>query len=115
MVAVQRTSSHLKLNPHVHAVLDGAYREKGDELDFRAVGHLSTRDVAAVLERTRDRMVKYLRRRGLLLEDGDAEGEGDGLAVLRPRPSRSQRRLPVRNGDEARCPSSDDRRSLIDR
>lgn len=35
-----------------------------------------------MLERTRDRMVKYLRRRGLLLEDGDAEGEGDGLAVL---------------------------------
>ena len=56
----------LKLNPHVHAVfLDGAYRDKGDELDFRAVGHLSTRDVAAVLERTRDRMVKWLRRRGL--------------------------------------------------
>ncbi|MBL0197677.1 MAG: transposase [Myxococcales bacterium] len=67
----------------MHAVfLDGAYRDKGEELDFRAVGHLSTRDVAAVLERTRDRMVKYLRRRGLLLEDGDAEGEGDGLAVL---------------------------------
>jgi hypothetical protein len=44
--ARQRTSSDLKLNPHVHAVfLDGAYREEGDELDFRAVGHLSTRDV----------------------------------------------------------------------
>ena len=68
VIAVQRTSSDLKLNPHVHAVfLDGAYRDKGEELDFRAVGHLSTRDVAAVLERTRDRMVKYLRRRGLLL------------------------------------------------
>jgi hypothetical protein len=67
----------------VHAVfLDGTYRDKGDELDFRGVGHLSTRDVAAVLERTRDRMVKYLRRRGLLVEDGDAEAEGDGLAVL---------------------------------
>jgi hypothetical protein len=64
-VAVQRTSSDLKLNPHVHAVfLDGAYRDKGDELDFRAVGHLSTRDVAAVLKRTRDRMVKYLRSSG---------------------------------------------------
>ena len=83
VVAVQRTSSDLKLNPHVHAVfLDGAYRDKGNELDFRAVGHLSTRDVAAVLERTRDRMVKYLRRRGLLFEDCDAEDEGDGLAVL---------------------------------
>jgi hypothetical protein len=83
VVAVQRTSSDLKLNPHVHAVfLDGAYRAKGDALDFGAVGHLSTRDVAEVLERTRDRMVKWLSRRGLLLEDGDSEDEGDGLAVL---------------------------------
>jgi len=83
VVAVQRTSSDLKLNPHVHAVfLDGTYRDKGDELDFRGVWHLSTRDVAAVLERTRDRMVKWLRRRGLLLEESEAEGEGDGLAVL---------------------------------
>ncbi|MBK6462439.1 MAG: transposase [Myxococcales bacterium] len=33
MIAVQRTSSDLKLNPHVHAVfLDGAYRDKGEEL-----------------------------------------------------------------------------------
>jgi hypothetical protein len=52
VVALQRTSSDLKLNPPVHAVfLAGTYRDKGDELDFRAVGHLSTRDVAAVLER----------------------------------------------------------------
>ncbi len=80
--ARQRTSSDLKLDPHIYAVfLDGAYRDKGDELDFRAVGHLSTRDVAAVLESTRDRMVKYLRRHGLL-QDGDSEDEGDGLAVL---------------------------------
>ena len=44
----------------IACVLDGAaYRDKGDELDFRAVGHLSTRDVAAVLERTRDRMVRH--------------------------------------------------------
>ena len=64
MVAVQRTSSDLKLNPHVHAVfLDGVYRDKkedGEELEFRALAHLTTRDVATVLERTRDRMTKYL-------------------------------------------------------
>ena len=65
--ARQRTSSDLKLPPHIHAAfLDGAYRDKGDELDLRAVGHLSPRDVAAVLERTRDRMLKCLRRHGLL-------------------------------------------------
>ena len=66
MIALRRTSSDLKLNPHIHAVfLDGVYREKGGELEFLAHGHLSTRDVALVLERTRDRMAKYLRRRGV--------------------------------------------------
>jgi hypothetical protein len=98
VVAVQRTSSDLKLNPHVHAVfLDGPYRDKGDELDFRAVGHLSTRDVAAVLERTRDRMVKWLRRRSLLREGDDSEDEGDGLAVLAASAVAARRRLPVRS------------------
>jgi len=81
VAAVQRTSSDLKLNPHVHAVfLDGANpdtEEGGDELAFRALAHLTTRDVAAVLERTRDRMTKYLRRRGLLDEGDDATEEGD--------------------------------------
>jgi hypothetical protein len=46
VVAVQRTSSDLKLNPHVHAVfLDGVFRnEEQDrgELEFRALSHLST-------------------------------------------------------------------------
>ena len=74
---MQRTSSDLKLNPHVHAVfLDGVYRdekEDSDALEFRALAHLTTRDVASVLERTRDRMTKYLRRRGLLDEGDDAE------------------------------------------
>ena len=82
VVAVQRTSSDLKLNPHVHAVfLDGVYREKADgsdALEFCTLEHLSTRDVAEVLERTRDRMTKYLRRRGLLAEgDGDDAEEAD--------------------------------------
>jgi len=85
VVAVQRTSSDLKLNPHVHAVfLDGVYRDKkedGEELEFRVLSHLSTRDVAAVLERTRDRMTKYLRRRGLV-DTGDDGGdeEEDGAS-----------------------------------
>ena len=90
VVALQRTSSDLKLNPHVHAVfLDGVYRTKDadEELEFCALPHLSTRDVADVLSMTRDRMTKYLRRRGLLLEDGeDAAAEDasdrDGLATL---------------------------------
>lgn len=87
VVAVQRTSSDLKLNPHVHAVfLDGGYRvETGGELVFDTLSHLSTRDVASVLERTRERMMRYLRRRGLLREEGELiedEGDGAGLAEL---------------------------------
>ena len=91
VVAVQRTSSDLKLNPHVHAVfLDGVYHDKehdGGEVEFRALAHLTTRDVAAVLERTRDRMSKYLRRRGLLDDSADekeaeARGERAGLTRL---------------------------------
>ena len=86
VVALQRTSSDLKLNPHVHAVfLDGAYAEaEGGELVFRELGHLQTRQVAEVLEQTRDKMVRYLRRRGLLDEDdSDDEGHrGDGLCAL---------------------------------
>ncbi len=43
VVAVQRTSSDLKLNPHVHAVfLDGVYREKGDGGDELASARSST-------------------------------------------------------------------------
>jgi len=81
-VAVQRTSSDLKLNPHVHAVLlDGVYedtKEDGAALTLHALAHLTTRDVALVLERTRDRMTSYLRRRGLLEEgEDDAGGLGD--------------------------------------
>jgi hypothetical protein len=92
VVAVQRTSSDLKLNPHLHAVfLDGAYRgvDASGEPRFEALGHLSTSDVSAVLERARDRMTKHLRKKGLLEESaGVAEGEpataatSDGLASL---------------------------------
>jgi hypothetical protein len=85
VVAVQRTSSDLKLNPHLHACfLDGVYREKDDELEFHGLAHLSTRDVASVLERTRDRIKKYLRRRDLL-QEGDESAEADdtfGMAKL---------------------------------
>ncbi len=35
VVSLQRTSSDMKLNPHVHAVfLDGHYIERGEELEF---------------------------------------------------------------------------------
>ncbi|MBS2016416.1 MAG: transposase [Deltaproteobacteria bacterium] len=92
VVSVQRTSSDLKLNPHLHAVfLEGAYRgaDTSGEPKFESLGHISTRDVASVLERVRARMTKFLRRKGLLEESEEvAEAErttssaGEGLASL---------------------------------
>lgn len=71
------------LNPHVHAVfLDGAYRDEGGDLVFEGVAHLTTREVAEVLERTRDQIHRYLRRRGLLIEDDEDAHEPDGLERL---------------------------------
>ena len=88
MTVVQRTSSDLRLNPHLHVVfLDGVYREDGAELTWRPLGHLQTREVGDVLERAVRRMARCLRRRSALAapvdvgdddpagRDDDAEGE----------------------------------------
>jgi hypothetical protein len=78
VTVVQRTSSDLRLNPHLHLVtLDGAYHEQGAELAWQALGHLKTSEVGVVLERTVRRIEKQLRRRGLLVEDDGADAEGD--------------------------------------
>ena len=93
VLVVQRTSSDLRLNPHVHAVfLDGVYHVAGDEEPkFHALPKLSTEDVAEVLEDAARRIARYLRRRGLLEEDSAEEaevpgasdaGEASGLAQL---------------------------------
>jgi hypothetical protein len=81
VVVVQRTSSDLKLNPHLHVVfLDGVYRAQREHILFHELPHLRSRDVAEVLTRATVRMAKYLRRRDLL-EEADDEAL-DGLAVL---------------------------------
>jgi hypothetical protein len=67
VTVVQRTSSDLRLNPHLHVVfLDGAYYEQGPQLAWQALGHLQTREVGQVLERVVRRIDKHLRRLGLL-------------------------------------------------
>ena len=84
VVVVQRTSSDLKLNPHLHVLLlDGVYRElDAATVGFTALPHLSTREVGEVLECAVARIVKHLRRRGLLatlegeLLDEPADSEG---------------------------------------
>ena len=75
VTVVQRTSSDLRLNPHLHVLfLDGAYHEDRSELAWDALGHLKTREVGEVLERAVRRMTRHLRRRGVLqIADGDSE------------------------------------------
>jgi len=81
VTVVQRTSSDLRLNPHLHLVaLDGAYHEQGAELAWVGLGHLKTSEVGEVLERTVRRMEKQLRRRGLLIDDGGADPTAEGDA-----------------------------------
>ena len=78
VAVVQRTSSDLKLNPHLHVVLlDGVFTEQGDAVLFHALPRLTTREVADVLERAVRRITRYLTRRGLLAEEGAALAEGD--------------------------------------
>jgi hypothetical protein len=82
ITVVQRTSSDLRINPHLHVVfLDGAYREQGAELVFRALSHLGTRDVGEVLERAVRRITKHLRKRGVLSGGEDDEQEGEAQLV----------------------------------
>ena len=80
VVALQRTSSDLRLNPHLNVVfLDGVYREEQGEVVFHALPRLSTREVGAVLEQAVRRMARYLARRGLLGGDGvDSRELDDG-------------------------------------
>ena len=78
---VQRTSSDLRLNPHLHlVVLDGAWHEDGDELAWEGLGHLGTREVGEVLERLVRRMERHLLRWGLLRTFED-EAEPYGRAT----------------------------------
>jgi hypothetical protein len=70
VTVVQRTSSDLRLNPHLHGVfLDGAYYERDGELVWLQLGHLKTSEVGEVLARAVRRIEKALRRRGALASD----------------------------------------------
>ena len=81
ITAVQRASSDMRLNPHLHTIaLDGTWSEQGNELVFTGLGHLKTREVGDVLEHAVRRIERHLGRCGLLetREDNlDLSGEGD--------------------------------------
>ena len=100
---VQRTSSDLRLNPHVHAVLlngwfvrsalrpaagpiptsaafgtrgrrDG-FEEHDGELVWRELPHLTTEEVGQILEAALRRMEKYLRKHGILPSSRNDAGD----------------------------------------
>jgi hypothetical protein len=79
VTVVQRTSSDLRLNPHLYAVfLDGAYHEDGDGLVWSDLGHVQTREVGEVLKTAVRRMTRHLRRHGLIeLDRTEVEPELD--------------------------------------
>lgn len=91
VVVVQRASSDLKLNPHLHVIfLDGVYVATADGSPvFRPLPRLSTTDVADALQIARVRILGYLQRRGVirideeaLLVDGDLSERDPVLAQL---------------------------------
>jgi hypothetical protein len=83
VVVVQRTSSDMKCNPHLHVVfLDGVFREVGGEVPFRELPRLSSTEVGDVLAHATGRMAKHLRRKGLVEEQDEELGMDNELAAL---------------------------------
>jgi hypothetical protein len=83
VTVVQRSNSDLRLNPHYHQIaLDGVYAEPEDEEavpEFHPLPHLTSQDVADVLQLARVRILRFLKRQGAIvetrpLEVGDAGG-----------------------------------------
>jgi hypothetical protein len=72
---VQRSSSDLKLNPHLHVVfLDGVYTAPAHGTPvFRVLPRISTTDVADALQVARARILAHLERRGVIRIDRDAD------------------------------------------
>jgi len=79
VTAIQRSSSDLRLNPHLHGVwLDGVYVQGVDgQLSWSPLPALSDRDVQEVLQAVIARLLTWLRREGRLTDD-------DALAPSEP-------------------------------
>lgn len=86
VVVMQRASSDLRTNPHLHGVfLDGVFVMGPEGVPvFRALSRLSTTDVAEVLQTVRARLVRRLRRLGVLAAYRDATVVDDGGAGTEP-------------------------------
>ena len=87
VTVIQRCSSDLRLNPHVHAVfLDGVFvpDAAGGRPAFHALPCLSDTAVADVLQIARSRIIKFLARRGVVDVDDDLVTVSDDLATRDP-------------------------------
>jgi hypothetical protein len=84
-VVLQRTSSDLRLQPHLHVLfLDGVYREHGEQVLWSELPRLSTREVGDVVEKAVRRITRHLARRGLLGEpESDAADDTDEPSIAR--------------------------------
>jgi hypothetical protein len=86
VAAIQRCSSDLRLNPHIHAVLlDGVFTEGADgELSFHALPRLRTEELADVLQIVRVLILRLLVRRGVVQGKPDLTVVDDDLAEREP-------------------------------
>jgi len=86
VTVIQRASSDMKLNPHLHAIaVDGAYLPGPDgQPRFRALPRLKTDEVADVLQVARVRILRYLARRGVVHLSPEALEIADELAARDP-------------------------------
>lgn len=98
VTAMQRSGSHMRLNPHLHTiVLDGAWSEQGNEPVFSSLGHLKTSEVGELLEHAVRRIERHLDRRGLLgTRDDDLDPQRRRRSRVQPRHIRGLRPVPAR-------------------
>ena len=94
VTVVQRTSSDLRLNPHLHTLfLDGVYHEQGASLVWEPLGHLQTREVGEVLAHAVRRIARHLRRHGAAAVD--EHDEHDPKLRVPPHRDRRFRRIVI--------------------
>ncbi len=106
VTVIQRSSSDMKLNPHLHVILvNGVYVASPDGMpNFRALPRLATDEVGDVLQIARLRILRYLARRGVvrLLPETLEMDAWEAGRLRRPRT------IVGGNGNPPRVPMSDD-------
>jgi hypothetical protein len=86
VLALQRASADLRLNPHIHGIfLDGVFvADDAGVPVFRPLPRLRTDEVADLLQIIRARVLRFLARRGVIDVSGDATVVPGELADKEP-------------------------------